>query len=171
MASLCSRQVNVFNSWPHVGTSSCQKCTNFYIKWLFLFTQCWLVVKNLHTWNAGSLFFTLKYSWVWSRSQAKALGEVFGKTSQHFQNGSTFAGLFLFFLSSFTEGEKCVQRDPFVAQCCHLSAPECNFLQSMNDPQPHRYYCSRKVPFYWQSRSIFIAHINSAAIPRRPAFR
>lgn len=34
----------------------------------------------------------------------KPRGEVYGKTSQHFQNGSTFAGCFLFFfLPSFTE--------------------------------------------------------------------
>lgn len=33
----------------------------------------------------------------------KPRGEVCGKTSQHFQNGSTFAGCFYFFLPSFTE--------------------------------------------------------------------
>lgn len=81
--------------------------------------------------QAGSLFFTLKYSWVcqeiladlkpkpWGKCMEKPLS--ISKTVQHLLG-------FLFFLPSFTErGGKFPKGCIFLAKCCHLSAPECNY--------------------------------------------
>lgn len=125
------------------GCVSCQRCTNFYrIGYQHcIFTG--FIVGDLYTSRAGSLFFTLKYSWVcqetladlkpkpWGKCMEKPLS--ISKTVQH------LLGAFFYFSPSVTRGEKKFPKGwvvfYFLAKCCHLSAPECNCLQSANHPR------------------------------------
>lgn len=93
-----------------LATFSCQKCTNFY-----RFRSSAVVFTRLIRTQAGRGSFIFHPEVLLGLSgeekknktadlKPKPRGEVYGKTSQHFQNGSTFAGCFLFFfLPSFTE--------------------------------------------------------------------
>lgn len=132
-----------------LATFSCQKCTNFY-----RFRSSAVVFTRLIRTQAGrgSLFFTLKFSWVCQekkkkrngRPQAKASGGSVWKNLSAFPKRFNICWMFFIFFPPLfhreeeeeEEGGNSFQRDVFLAKCCHLCAPECNCLQSLNPPQP-----------------------------------
>lgn len=77
------------------------------------------------------------------RPQAKASGGSVWKNLSAFPKRFNICWMFFIFFPPLfhreeeeEEGGNSFQRDVFLAKCCHLCAPECNCLQSLNPPQP-----------------------------------